>query len=239
MIYLMVKNWRAFQHYKERNPPWIKLHRTLLDDYEFSCLQDASKLLLMLIWLLASQSGGRVPNDPKFLQKKLGLGKEPDCKPLIDGGFLIQEQDASNTLAEGLQLAPRGEAYKEEKREKGITLSQVQEFTPNGTIRPWAEKRGYALAWDAHLEHFKDYMTQERARKRYSDLNAAFRTCLRSDWGDLRQRAGARTVHGAGTQDKPPACAHCAKPITGGFTKLDIGKVCTPCYKGYQEGTWK
>jgi hypothetical protein len=37
--YLRVKNWSEFQHYKDRNPPWIKLHRTLLDhDYEAAIL---------------------------------------------------------------------------------------------------------------------------------------------------------------------------------------------------------
>ena len=53
MNYLRVKNWEKFQHYKDRTPPWIKLYRDLLNDYEFSCLQDASKAHLMLIWLLA------------------------------------------------------------------------------------------------------------------------------------------------------------------------------------------
>ena len=33
-----VKNWDEFQHYKDRNPPWIKLHNHLLDDYEFEML---------------------------------------------------------------------------------------------------------------------------------------------------------------------------------------------------------
>lgn len=25
-----VRNWEQFQHYKDRNPPWIKLHFALL-----------------------------------------------------------------------------------------------------------------------------------------------------------------------------------------------------------------
>src|SRR5690606_19747530 len=33
--YLTVKNFERFQHYKDRNPPWIKLYNDLLDDYEF------------------------------------------------------------------------------------------------------------------------------------------------------------------------------------------------------------
>jgi hypothetical protein len=111
--YLRIKNWEEFQHYKDRNPPWIKLHRTLLDDYEFSCLQDASKAHLMLIWLFASQCEGRIPDDPKFLQKKLGLSSVPDLKTFIDHGFLIPEQSASTTLAPAASKL-RLETYKEE-----------------------------------------------------------------------------------------------------------------------------
>ena len=27
---LTIKNWHKFQHYKDRNPPWIKLHYEIL-----------------------------------------------------------------------------------------------------------------------------------------------------------------------------------------------------------------
>lgn len=106
MKYLRVKNWTEFQHYKDRNPPWIKLHRALLDDYEFARLQDASKAHLVLIWLFASQRDGSIPADPIFLKKKLGLQKEPDLKLFIDHGLLIPEQNASEVLAESKQNAP-------------------------------------------------------------------------------------------------------------------------------------
>lgn len=113
MAYLKVKNWTEFQHYKDRDPPWIKMHRKLLNDYEFSRLQDASKLHLMLIWLLAAQFDGRIPDDAVFLQQKLSLKSKPDLKPLIDGGYLIMEQDDSDTLADRTQDAmPEAEAYK-------------------------------------------------------------------------------------------------------------------------------
>lgn len=122
MDYLRVKNWSEFQHYKDRNPPWIKLHRTLLDDYEFSCLQDASKAHLILIWLFASQRDGLVPNQPKFLKMKLGLDKEPNLKWFIDHGLLIPEQDASSVLAEGLQDAPLEEERREETEKNKNTV---------------------------------------------------------------------------------------------------------------------
>jgi uncharacterized phage protein (TIGR02220 family) len=129
MDYLRVKNWEEHQHYKDRNPPWIKLHRTLLDDYEFSCLQDASKAHLILIWLFASQKNGRVPDDPKFLKMKLGLEREPNLLYFIDHGLLIREQSASGALADCQQVAPREEAYKTEEKNKdavGLKANAVQ-----------------------------------------------------------------------------------------------------------------
>lgn len=69
MEYFTVKNWTKHQHYKDRRPPWIKLHITLLDDYEFSCLQDASKLHLIAIWILAGESH-RVAEDGSPLDRK-------------------------------------------------------------------------------------------------------------------------------------------------------------------------
>lgn len=133
MDYLKVKNWGEFQHYKDRNPPWIKLHRTLLDDYEFSCLQDASKAHLMLIWLFASQKNGLIPDDPGFLKMKLGLEVEPDLKSFKDHGLLIPEQLASKVLPDRKQLAPR-----EEKRRDRIDIAPSGAF-----LRFWT-------AWPKH-----------------------------------------------------------------------------------------
>jgi hypothetical protein len=143
MRYLRVKNWQEFQHYKDRNPPWIKLHRALLDDYEFARLQDASKAHLMLIWLFASQKNGAIPEDPAFLKKKLGLEKEPNLELLINQGLLIPMQDASSTLADRKQVAPR-----EEERTKATD-------TPSGAfLRFWgawprsARKQAQGKCWE-------------------------------------------------------------------------------------------
>jgi hypothetical protein len=98
MNFVTVKNWNQFQHYGKRNPPWIKLHRALLDDYAFCALSDTSKAHLMLIWLYASQHNGQVPLDPKFLEKKLSC-ENIDLEVLIEFGFLICMQRASEVQA--------------------------------------------------------------------------------------------------------------------------------------------
>jgi len=125
MDYYTVKNWEKFQHYKDRSPPWIKLHRDLLRDYEFSCLQDASKLQLMLLWLLASQLDNKIPTDPEWITRQLGLSDKLNLKPLIDNGFICLVHDASKVLADCKQSAieeTEAEAYKPEEKEHTSNL---------------------------------------------------------------------------------------------------------------------
>jgi len=118
MQYLRVKNWENFQHYKDRSPPWIKLHRDLLRDYDFACLQDASKLHLILIWLLASQMDNQIPADANFIKNQIGVKGEINFKELIYKGFLI---DDSNALASCKQHAmPETETETETEEEPPI-----------------------------------------------------------------------------------------------------------------------
>jgi len=167
MNYLYVKNWDEFQHYKDRNPPWIKLHRALLDDYEFARLPDASKAHLMLIWLLASQSEGRIPADPKFLQAKLGLDKQPDLQVLVDSGFLIAEQSASTLLQQGasnaLDLARSREKRREEAEESIARFGRFWLAYPRRVAKPDALKAWKKLGLS--FEAFEELMAAlERAK---------------------------------------------------------------------------
>ena len=91
---LRVKNWEHFQHYRDRSPPWIKLHRAVLDDADFMRLTDAQRSHLMLIWLVAASSEGRIPDDADFLSRRLVTSSKLDLEALIAAGFLVAEPDA-------------------------------------------------------------------------------------------------------------------------------------------------
>lgn len=113
---MKVKNWDKFQHYKDRNPPWIKLATDLFQNYDFSCLQDASKLLAVCIWTVASRTkDGSFPNDFDYLKRQCNLGnmvKLEHYKELISKGYFILDSD---TLAGCTQSAtPETEAYNQE-----------------------------------------------------------------------------------------------------------------------------
>lgn len=113
-----VKNWNEFQHYKDRNPPWIKLHNHLLDDYEFECLGDAAKGHLLCIWMLASRTKNEMPYDEKWITKKIGASSRVNLKALRDAGFLEVEQDASNMLQGCEQDATVSIPSEEKRREE-------------------------------------------------------------------------------------------------------------------------
>ncbi len=98
MQYLTIPELERWQHYKDRRPPWMKLHVEIFDDYEMAMLPDATKYHLLGIWLLATQIDNKIPNDNKWLQNKIGARGEIDIKLLIDKGMLT-EHAASMPLA--------------------------------------------------------------------------------------------------------------------------------------------
>lgn len=104
--YITVPNLDRWQHYKDRCPPWIKLHKAaVLDDYKFTCLQDASKAHLIAIWLLASQMDNSIPMDAEWIARKINATEPVDIKDLIKQGFLEMVQDASIGIADCKQSA--------------------------------------------------------------------------------------------------------------------------------------
>ena len=121
MQMLRVKNWERFQHYKKRNPPWIKLHREIFASEDWTMLADASKLLMVVCMVVASRNCGTIPNNPAYLRRVAYLDKEPNLKPLLDCGFLeIMQAYASAKLdyASTLQANACPERETEGEREK-------------------------------------------------------------------------------------------------------------------------
>jgi hypothetical protein len=119
-MHLQPKNWAVFQHYKNRCPPWIKLHRDLLNDREFIRLPFASKALAPMMWLLASEAkDGIFDASVEELMFRLRITEKEyaeGIKPLIDKGFFTI---ASGVLATRYQhAAPEGETEGEGETEK-------------------------------------------------------------------------------------------------------------------------
>jgi hypothetical protein len=119
---IIPKDWRTFQHYKDRDPSWIKLHKKLLDNYEFSRLPVASKALAPMLWLLASEyEGGVIDATLGKLAYRLRMteGEVAEAlQPLLESDFFSSD---SNSLAECKQDAmPEKEEETQVKTETDI-----------------------------------------------------------------------------------------------------------------------
>ena len=127
------KNWAEFQHYRNRRPPWIKLHRAILDDFDFCCLPLASKALAPLLWLLAAdETDGTLPADAERIAHRLRWTVQDvsaGLKPLIEKGFMVI---ASGVLAECKQVAS-AETEGETEGEGDLDSLRSSYDAPSGT----------------------------------------------------------------------------------------------------------
>jgi len=76
--FLSIKNFSKYQHYKHRNPPWIKLHLEILDDPDFLQLPDASKWHYIGLLLLASKHENALPWNESYVRSRTGMTEKLD-----------------------------------------------------------------------------------------------------------------------------------------------------------------
>jgi hypothetical protein len=138
--YLEVKNFDQFQHYKQRNPPWIKLHSAMMDDYEFAQLPEVARFHLMGIWVLASKTGNKIPADPEWIARRINAQSPVDIELLVSSGFVRRLRRASDALAEPKQVAIPSRVEERRDRVEENTLA-----TPTGDARLGELTRGQLL----------------------------------------------------------------------------------------------
>lgn len=112
--FIKVKDFDKQQHYKDRNPLWIKLYNNLLESYEYSQLSDSSKGHLLGVMLLASRCNNKIPNDPVWISQKTSSKSKVNIKELIDFGFLEEFHDGTQELDNSQDCASKLLAHQEE-----------------------------------------------------------------------------------------------------------------------------
>lgn len=75
---IKIKNWEEFQHFKDRNPPWIKLYKSLLERRDIAMISDRNFRILVGFWLLASEDESRQGILPNIDDISFRLRKEKD-----------------------------------------------------------------------------------------------------------------------------------------------------------------
>jgi hypothetical protein len=92
-----IKNWHEFQHFKDRRPPWIKLHRDILEKRDINMISDCSFRVLVGCWLLASEDKdmqGVLP-DVEEIAFRMRMPKDKIEKSLRELKPFIEQDDIS------------------------------------------------------------------------------------------------------------------------------------------------
>jgi len=185
---LQPKNWAVFQHYKDRCPPWIKLHRDLLNDRSYMRLPIASKALAPMLWLLASESkDGVFDGSLDELVFRLHITEkdyQAGVKPLIDNNFFTV---VSGVLAERLQTAiPETETETEretetKKEKKTLGKRLASDFSFPKEWEEFCQTERTELSPVKTFDQFKDYWIAQAGQKGVKlDWFATWRNWVRS-----------------------------------------------------------
>jgi len=79
IVVICVKNWSKYQSYKDRRPPWIRFHRTILDDFTFQSMTAEARAFLPMLWLLACEHedpvSGLIPYSYEEIEFRLRMRK--------------------------------------------------------------------------------------------------------------------------------------------------------------------
>jgi hypothetical protein len=185
--YLAVRNWDKFQHYKQRNPPWIRLHRTLLRDHKFNQLTENEQWMLVRLWLLASESDNHMAYDEKWVRRAIHSSRKVPLEKFVSMGFLeeVSEHVASTPLASREQVAvPEAEERREERT--STAMAPVDNWGDiHSRYFKWADEIGFvgqphAEALRLRPEFLEEAMRRVRSRQDVDNPAAYLTTVVRN-----------------------------------------------------------
>jgi len=162
---MQIKNWKKFQHFKDRKPPWVKLYRDVLDDLEWYELDPLASKVLVMCWLIASEDDGKLP-PAKTLAFRLRMTEKQtiDCLNKLshwleqDDISLISERYQSDSLETETETETETEKEKEteaKQRTKGSRLSA--DWVLPKEWADWARQERPDLDLRSVGEQFRDY----------------------------------------------------------------------------------
>lgn len=177
---IRILNWRDYQHYTDRDPPWIKLHqRRLLDKPQWRKLHGSAAKLLVDLWMLAA---GTKDGELGWSMPDLAFRLRIDDDEMRNDLKVLQQYDfidvCKQVIAKDTKRSPEGETEAEQRQKSTSFAPQVENWVIpfakawgtrfQGTI-PWG-RIGKALKPlrenypdDEILARWSRYLAQARA----------------------------------------------------------------------------
>jgi len=193
---MRVKDWKKFQHFKDRRPPWIKLYRDILDDPDWHSLDPFDAKVLVMVWLVASEYDGELPCIRK-LAFRLRLPEDKIISTISRLSHWITQDDIPEISRRYQDDAPEtegeGETEGEKKRPRKRGPITVDTFLADckakGELPIPADDGVYKIAEERNIpdefillcwHEFKERMAARG--KRYKNWRQAFQNCVRERW---------------------------------------------------------
>ena len=131
--WIVIPKWDGadgFQHYKNRDPIWIKAYTRLLSDHGFLALTYHQRGLLLSIWLEYARGNRQLRDSTLSLARQLGQRVlTRDLEALNQAGFI--------GFSDSKPLAPvYHDASPEKEKEKKEPRARAQGKTPDAFLCP-------------------------------------------------------------------------------------------------------
>ena len=204
---MQIKNWKKFQHFKDRKPPWVKLYRDVLDDLEWYELDPLASKVLVMCWLIASEDDGKLP-PAKTLAFRLRMTEKQTIDCLNKLSHWLEQDDISlisdRYQSDSLETETETETEIEKEREKETEAKQ--------------RTKGSRLSADWVLpKEWADWARQERP-----DLD------LRSVGEQFRDYWSAKAGSGATKLDWQATWRNWVRNQKQSYKPVDIARVTVP-----------
>lgn len=210
---MRIKNWKKHQHFKDRKPPWIKLYRDLLDDIEWHELEPKAAKALVMLWLIASENDGELP-DIKRLAFRLRM-TENEANSICSKLSQWLEHDDINVISEryqsdSVETETEGETKKEKETKRSAALAP-----PDGVSSSvWSDFLAVRKAKKAPMTLAALEGIQREAEKAGWKLEDALKECCTRGWQSFKADWVA------------------SKPQTHAQVAADVARVTVPARQG-------
>ena len=168
---MKIKNWSKFQHFKDRKPPWVKLHRDILDDMEWHELSPVAAKVLVSLWLIASEHDGDLP-DIRKLAFRMRMTEKAVESALSDLSHWLVQDDINVISKPGQDDSVETETETETERD-----------TPDGvSTQVWSDFRKLRKTLKAPVTKSAVDGIRREADKAGWTMDDALRECCARGW---------------------------------------------------------
>lgn len=208
---IRVKSWSKFQHFKDRRPPWIKLYRDVLDDIEWHELDPIAAKCLVMLWLIASENDGVLP-DVRKLSFRLRMSESDVGDVLSKLSHWLEQVDITGDINEisvrYQDDLPEREAEERQKRDRGeAKAARPRDVSPKPddvSESVWSDYLKLRKAKRAPVTDTVMEAIRREAGKASMSLEAALAMCCAKGWQGFEAEWVKQAAKPKGQQQSSP-----------------------------------